>query len=247
VKQTTMRLAVTSMDNILSRRSAIRVVTTAGVTLAALVMVGPAFAQPARESPTVSVNANLRSGPGADHAVITVIPKGAAFTLTGEERNSFRGVTYNGTSGWVYAPLVMNAGSKGDPAMVGEAYTTSPVNLRSGPGTSHTVLQVIAAGATLNVSNTVQHGFRYVVHDGLAGWLAEGFIAWRSGTGAGTVYTTTAPLNLRAEPSEDAQILLVMPPGSPVTAADGESNGFRKVTFMGATGWASTAYLVRGT
>lgn len=241
----TLKPAVTSMDSILSRRSAIRVFTTAGIALAAFAAIGQASAEHTSQPYTVSANANFRSGPGTDYPVITVIPRGATFTLTAREQGSFYGVTYNGTNGWVYAPLIVAAGASEDPSMVGEAYATTAVNLRSGPGTGHTVLRVVAKGSTLNVSNTVQDGFRYVVHEGMAGWLADQFIAWRSGTGsgAGSTFTTTANLNLRAEPSMAAQVLLVMPVGSAVTALDGGTNGFREVSYKGTTGWAATAYL----
>lgn len=72
---------------------------------------------------TVSANSNFRSGPGMSHSVITVIPKGATFTLTDEKKNNFYGAIYEGTRGWVYAPLVIAAGdaSDTDPAIVGEA------------------------------------------------------------------------------------------------------------------------------
>ncbi len=50
-------------------------------------------------------------------------------------------------------------------------------------------------------------------------------------------------MNLRAEPSTSARILTVMPSGARVMLLDGYSNGFRKVSYNGLTGWAYTAYL----
>jgi uncharacterized protein YraI len=234
------------MDSILSRRSAIRVFAFAGFALAAFAGFGPASATDRRQTRTVETDARFHSGPGTDDEVITGIPQGATFALTAQERKGSYAAEFNSTGGWIHAPLIVGAISSGDHSMVGEAYATSAVNLRSGPGTDHAVLRTVASGSTLNVSNTVQNGFRYVVHEGTAGWLSDQFIAWRTGTGigAGSTFTTTVNLNLRAEPSTSAKILLVMPVGSTVTALDGGMNGFQKVAYRGTAGWASTAYLM---
>lgn len=46
---------------------------------------------------------NLRGGAGTSFGVITVMPSGAAVSLTGSSQNGFASVTYRGTSGWAYA------------------------------------------------------------------------------------------------------------------------------------------------
>lgn len=61
--------------------------------------------------------------------------------------------------------------------IVGTATTTDYVNLRSGPSTSHQVLRVVASGAAVQVSSTVQNGYRYVIHNGLAGWIADQYLS----------------------------------------------------------------------
>lgn len=238
-------LSRSTMSRPMSRRSALRSFAAASLAIAAVTTFGKASAEHTSQLYTVTTNSNFRSGPGTNYSIITVISKGATFTLTAQEQNNFYGVNYNGNTGWVYAPLIVAAGaSSGDPVMVGEARTTTAVNLRSGPSTGHTVLRVVSSGAAINVSNTVQNGFRYVVHQGLAGWMADQYIAWGAPPPpTGDTFTTTANLNLRAEPSTSARILLVMPYGSPVTGLDGGSGGFRKVSYKGTVGWAATAYL----
>jgi hypothetical protein len=66
---------------------------------------------------------------------------------------------------------------------VGEATTTTATTLRSGPSIRHGVLRIMAPGATVNVSNTVHNGFRYVVHQGLAGWMPDQHTGHQTGTG----------------------------------------------------------------
>jgi uncharacterized protein YraI len=237
--------SLSTTSRLMSRSSTPRAIVSTGLTIGASTPFGQVLAEHASQLHTVSTNSNLRSGPGTAYAVITVIPSGSAFTLTAQEQNSFYGVNYNGKTGWVYAPLIVASGaSSGEPVMVGEARTTTEVNLRSGPGTGHSVLGIVESGSGINVSNTVQDGFRYVVHQGLAGWMDDQFIIWDSDPApVGESFTTSANLNLRAEPNTSARILLVMPSGSTVTGLEGGPGGFRKVSYQGTVGWAATAYL----
>ncbi len=135
-------------------------------------------------------------------------------------------------------------GSTGtDPVIVGTAATTAYVNLRSGPSTRHQVLRVVASGAAVQISNTVQNGYRYVIHNGLAGWIADQYLSSGGSQPSGETFTTTSALNLRAEPSTSAKVLLVMPSGAVVKALSGTAAGWRQVSYNGTTGWAATAYL----
>ncbi len=186
---------------------------------------------------------NFRSGPGTSYSVIAVIPAGTIVAHTGASKNGFYEVGYNGTYGWVSASY-LTPYNGGSPVIIGSARTTAAVNLRSGPSTSHQVLRVIAAGTWVDISGTVQNGFRYVVHQGLGGWICDQYLSRSGEVPYDPNYaTTTAALNLRAEPSTSARILTVMPSGARVKLLDGYSNGFRKVSYNGLIGWAYTAYL----
>jgi uncharacterized protein YraI len=54
----------------------------------------------------------------------------------------------------------------------------------------------------------------------------------------------TADLNLRSGPSTKHSILWVIPKGTEVIAANGDTNGFASVTVNGREGWAYRQYLV---
>ncbi len=238
-----------TVDNALktpmTRRSALRTFATAGAAIAAIATVGRAAAEHTSQKYTVTANANFRAGPGTGHAVIAVIPKGATFTLNAKDQNNFYGVNHKGTYGWVYAPLIVLAGSgTPDPVIVGWAKTTASVNLRSGPSTGNSVLRVVPKGATVQASNTYRNGFRYVIHNGLAGWIADQYLSWSpNGNPTGETFTTTARLNLRSEPNSGAKVRLVIPSGATVKALSGTANGWREVSYKGTAGWAATAYL----
>lgn len=244
MRTTRFRFAVTPMDTRVSRRAASRIVATASLALAVALALGKTFASPPRQLTTVTESANVRSGPGTTYPIVTVIPKGSAVELTSRQQNDFHGVSYKGKNGWVYGALIATYRVPGEARLVGEAFATDSMILLAGPGTDHTALRTVAPGAPLNVSNTVKNGYRYVVHDGVAGWMPDELVAWRTTGKEPSTLLTTAGLNLRAEPTMSSRVLLIMPAGSRVTAVNGTSGGFRKVHFKGTTGWAATDYLV---
>jgi len=190
---------------------------------------------------------NLRTGPGTGYRIILVMPKGAQLTLQRRYQNGFDYASYKGRLGWASRAYLVPAtgGYPTDPVIIGSARTTSAVNLRSGPSTSNQVLRVVPSGATVQISGTVRSGFRYVTHNGLAGWIADQYLSTVPGDGPydPNFATTTAALNLRAEPSRSARVLLVMPSGARVRLLEGGSGQFRQVSYNGTVGWAAYAYL----
>jgi uncharacterized protein YraI len=230
----------------MTRRSAFRAL--AGMSAAfAVATLGAASAEHTAQQYTVSVNANLRTGPGTGYGIITVIRKGATFTINGRTENGFASITYQGRSGWVYAAFIVPAGDAGDPVIVGEARTTANVNLRSGPGTGHQVLHVVTAGTWVKTTETTQNGYRNVVHNGQAGWIADQYLDWPrdapSDDQGGNERTTTANLNLRAEPSTSAPILTVIPAGRRVQLLHTQAGAFLNVNYNGLQGWVHKDYL----
>ena len=236
----------------LSRRAVLGTALKLGTAALAVTAVGrvgaSAQAMPQYRTTTAL---NFRSGPGLSHSVIAVIPAGTVVAHSGSSTNGFFHVVFNGTYGWAHrdylvGPVGPGPNPPGDPAVIGSAVTTTALNLRSGPSTGHKILQVVAAGATVSITNSVQNGYRYIVqHSGPAGWVVDGGLRPASSPPppSGETFTTTAALNLRAEPSTSAKVLLVMPAGAKVKATPNGSGSFRQVTYNGVTGWAHTSYL----
>jgi D-alanyl-D-alanine carboxypeptidase len=244
--------------NSFSRRSLVK--SLAGLGVAAAVLTPPlALVSPtaARSTDSLIVNtpgARLRSGPGTGYRTLASLAKGTEvrYLADGGSANGYRWykvrVLATGKEGFVAASLLSapDGGTSPDPVIIGTARTTAAVNLRSGPSTSHQVLRVVPSGATVKISGTVRNGFRYVTHNGLAGWIADQYLASDvpgDGPYDPNYATTTAALNLRTEPSLSARVLLVMPEGARVRLLEGGSGQFRKVSYNGTVGWAAYAYL----
>ena len=235
-------------ESSLSRRAVIGKGLVAGTAILAATALGArgATANDAGAEDTLATTTaalNLRSGAGPQYRVITVMPKGATITLQRVISNDFHYVSYKGQLGWAHRDYIIAQpwSPPPDPVITGRARTLYAVNLRSGPSTGHKVLRVLQAGSTVETSSQLHNGFRYVIHQGLAGWVADQYLYWPF-DGAET-FTTTARLNLRERPSTSARVLLIMPGGATVYAGSGTAPGFRQVTYKGVTGWAATAYL----
>lgn len=191
------------------------------------------------------------------------MPAGSEVTVTGSQQYGFYPVTYRGTSGWAYGTYLSISGgnapaqpandSAASPA--GTATTTDALNLRDGPSLGANVLTVMPAGATVALTGASQSGYTAVSYQGRAGWAASAYLTSGSGTvaaaapspaTAGSSWTTTSALNLRAGPSTATAVLTVMPAGSEVTVTGGAQGGFYPVTYRGTSGWASGSYLKQG-
>ena len=184
---------------------------------------------------------NLRSGPSTGHTVLRVLDPHVAVSVSDTVRNGFRYVVHNGLAGWVWDAYLGQAGGAGEyPEIVGLTSTTTDANLRSGSSTGSAVIRVLAPGAVVNYSFTIENGFRQVQHQGQWGWVWDAFLDFQAGPER---RVTTSAVNHRAEASTSAKILAVIPGGTIVGDLEESANGFRKVSYNGAIGWCWADYL----
>jgi uncharacterized protein YraI len=140
---------------------------------------------------------NLRSGATTDDEIITVMPDGSPVMPTGEESNGFIAVIYNGEWGWAYGEFLSSStggsgsgrtqedGTRerpesvwvGDSVIATGVVSDGPLNLRSGPSTSHDILTVMPHGASLEIMGDVQDGFHPVRYNGQEGWAYAEFVS----------------------------------------------------------------------
>ncbi len=198
---------------------------------------------------------NLRAGSSTNDRVLLVIPAGSTVSLTGDAANGFLAVVYKGTSGWAYASFLDTSDPAPDPdpgSSTGSATTTSALNLRAGPSTSDTVIQVLPAGSTVTLTGNSANGFLSVASGNVAGWAFAAYLdtdgsgpAPDPGAGDGDV-RVISDLNLRSGPSTSDSVRAVMPAGSFVTLTGESANGFLSVSYNGIAGWAYAAFLDTG-
>lgn len=131
------------------------------------------------------------------------------------------------------------------------ATTTDVLNMRSGAGTSYSVLQVLPKGTKLTVvDGTSNSGWVKVkTSSGKTGWCSREYLSFSSSSSSssssGGTATTTDVLNMRSGAGTSYSVLQVLPKGTKLTVVDSTSNsGWVKVkTSSGKTGWCSREYL----
>ncbi|WP_312654250.1 SH3 domain-containing protein [Proteiniclasticum sp.] len=115
--------------------------------------------------------------------------------------------------------------------------TTANLNLRSGPGTSYSILAVIPKGTKVNVIS-VSGNWAKVTYSGKQGYASISYLTKVTTN----IMVTTANLNMRTGPATSYSIIRVIPNGAQVTVLS-TSSGWAKVTYGGSTGYASLSYL----
>jgi uncharacterized protein YraI len=71
-------------------------------------------------------NLNLRSGPGLDYGVVSVLPDAAVVDLMGEARNGFQPVSFDGVTGWASAEWLQTGGEEPTQPPAEEPEPTEP-------------------------------------------------------------------------------------------------------------------------
>jgi uncharacterized protein YraI len=124
--------------------------------------------------------------------------------------------------------------------------TTDDLNLRSGPGTSYSIIRVMPKGTEVVASNSHQNGFAPVTVDGVDGWASALYLISPNAAEVTGTRTTVDYLNLRKSPGTDKEIIDVIPALTVVDSTDQVVDGFRFVFFDGLPGWAFDDYLGNG-
>ncbi|MCA9859727.1 MAG: SH3 domain-containing protein, partial [Thermomicrobiales bacterium] len=192
---------------------------------------------------------NLRSEPSYAGSILTSVPEGwLVNVLDGPFTNDADGtlwyqVVARGQTGYMLSDYLRTPGG-GAVAPAAAATTTANLNLRTGPGTSYSVILVIPNGATVNTTGAVQNGFTQLTYDGTTGWSSSQYLSTSSGTTTATVFD--GALNLRSGPGTNYSVVTLMPNGATVTITGSQTNGFYPVTYGSLSGYAAAAYLQIG-
>lgn len=192
---------------------------------------------------TVSTNLNLRSGAGTSFGVLAVMPRGSTVSIISGPTGGWYQVTFQGTTGWASAQyLTIDSNpDPGEPTGSGTATVKSNLNLRSGPGTSYSVLTVLPSAAKVTVVTNPGTGWTQVTYQGLTGWASSQYLSL--GTGSNRTATIgTDVLNLRSSGNLSASVLGQMLYGETVEIAS-SSGDWYKVSYHGKGGYTYGPYL----
>ncbi len=208
---------------------------------------------------------NMRSGAGTDYSVVEVLSEGAyvevldgPYTANGYKWWQVQ-VDASGNIGWV-AGVYLTVVSAGPFSIGDTVYVTSDtLNVRSGPGTGYSVIDIITYGTNgliidgpVTANGYVWYQIEYVGGT-YNGWVASDFLALES-TGGGfaigdILSVTSDSLNVRSGAGTGYSVIDTLGYGNQVLVLDGPyiADGYTwyevSYSFGGYTGWVAGEYL----
>lgn len=144
---------------------------------------------------TVNGSLNFRASASTSAQILTVLPDGAQIQVLGPRQSGFAQATYSGQQGWVFEDYITLGGTAPDPgttpspttpapsapstgtAPSGQVWATSSLNVRSGPGTTYSVLTVMPAGSSATATGQSQNGFWSLNYNGTVGWSSSSLLS----------------------------------------------------------------------
>ena len=205
---------------------------------------------------------NLRREPSTSSAVLATIPHGTQVTLL-EMGAAWSRVQVGTLSGYVsneYISVQDDAVTE-TPSVAGKGTATvvlsdesQVLNLRAAPTLSAAVIARLRHGQTLTVLERYER-WTYVQHGTQSGYVSNDYIVLSGETPQapeetpGTATNLTAivlpssGLNLRAQPSLSAGVIMTLPQGTTLTVTGSATGGMLPVALGGMTGYVASEYV----
>ncbi len=213
---------------------------------------------------------NLRSGPGTSNSIVAMVTAGTQLPVLDSSGDWYK-VAYNESTAYISADYFKTTpGSTGDTGSTGTGSSSGStsgssgsavtvtgtgrvnyavVNLRSGPGTTYSIVAVLVKDRALTVTAEVNGWYR-VDFNGSEAYIDKSLLTLSpdavipSGTidisGTGTV--TGAVVNVRSGPGTGYSVVGQVTAGRSYPVS-GESNGWYKINFNGMTAYISASYM----
>ncbi len=121
------------------------------------------------------------------------------------------------------------------------------VNIRSGPGTDHERIGLLAGGTSIQARGEAKDGWVPVTYGDREGWVSQAYVSGSSkapsaGGSAGEAWTTTR-LNVRPSASTAESPLTVLDEGAKVATTGTTSGRWTQISWDESTAWVATRYL----
>ena len=211
---------------------------------------------------TVTADAlNVRSGPSTSYGITTKLYKGDKVEILETSNGWHKIKASNGKIGWVSGDYIkVSSGSTSQPSTstIKATVTATSLNVRSGAGTSYSVITKLSKGTVVDVLESASNGWKKIkTSGGTTGWVSGEYLttgsAGNSSTNNSTSQTSykatvnTDSLNMRKGAGTSYSVITKLSKGTVVDVLESASNGWKKVkTSNGTTGWVSGSYLTTG-
>mgnify|MGYP002613049472 CR=1 FL=1 len=211
---------------------------------------------------TVTADAlNVRSGPSTSYGITTKLYKGDKVEILETSNGWHKIKASNGKIGWVSGDYIkVSSGSTSQPSTstTKATVTATSLNVRSGAGTSYSVITKLPKGTVVDVLESASNGWKKIkTSGGTTGWASGDYLttgsAGNSSTDNSTSQTSykatvnTDSLNMRKGAGTSYSVITKLSKGTVVDVLESASNGWKKIkTSNGTIGWVSGSYLANG-
>ena len=211
---------------------------------------------------TVTADAlNVRSGPSTSYGITTKLYKGDKVEILETSNGWHKIKASNGKIGWVSGDYIkVSSGSTSQPSTstTKATVTATSLNVRSGAGTSYSVITKLPKGTVVDVLESASNGWKKIkTSGGTTGWVSGEDLttgsAGNSSTNNSTSQTSykatvnTDSLNMRKGAGTSYSVITKLSNGTVVDVLESASNGWKKIkTSNGTIGWVSGSYLANG-
>ena len=208
---------------------------------------------------TVTADAlNVRSGPSTSYGITTKLYKGDKVEILETSNGWHKIKASNGKIGWVSGDYIkVSSGSTSQPSTstTKATVTATSLNVRSGAGTSYSVITKLPKGTVVDVLESASNGWKKIkTSGGTTGWVSGEYLttgsAGNSSTNNSTSQTSykatvnTDSINMRKGAGTSYSVITKLSNGTVVDVLESASNGWKKIkTSNGTIGWVSGSYL----
>ena len=178
------------------------IITTAAVTAALLPAASflmqesqVAYADSVEYRVKTGDDVNFRKGPSTDYASLGKLNKGYKVEYI-SETNSWSKVKYNGQTGYVYSKYVAQTSTTSNTQV--KYVNCTSLNVRSGPGTSYSIIKSISTNTKVEVIST-NNGWSKIKEGSTTGYVSAKYLSdsqTSSSTSSNTTSTSTSASKL---------------------------------------------------
>lgn len=202
---------------------------------------------------TSTGNVNVRSGPGTSYRILTVMSKGAK----GNSISSSSGwtkITVNGVTGYVSSKYLTSSSNSSTTESTSNKIvyvTASSLNVRSGAGTSYSVIGSLKRDKAVTVVSTFGNWYK-IKYGSSYGYISISYTSptlYTSSTAQTTnssqnktMYCTASALNVRSGAGTSYSVIGSLTKGTSATVIS-SSNGWSKIKYGSGYGYVSSNYL----
>ena len=127
---------------------------------------------------------NVRTGAGTNYSIMSKVYKGDTLEVIGSLNGWYNIKLSNGKTGWVSGDYLSISGSSTNTESKKGTVTTDTLNVRSGAGTSYSIISKVYKGDTVNIVGSSNGWYKIELSSGKTGWVSSDYVSIGSSSGS---------------------------------------------------------------